>query len=432
MKHILAKAALLPEGWREDVLISVNEQGMIAEVQEDAADKARDNFTAADILIPAMPNLHSHAFQYEMAGLAEYRSGAHDSFWTWRNVMYDFLKTLSPEQLYKTAYDLYCEMLRTGYSWVGEFHYIHNDPEGQAYEDPAHLSHQVIKAAKDAGIGITHMPVLYGCSGFGGKLAEEGQRRFIKTVEEYLALLGQLCEVYKDDGDVRIGCAFHSLRAVTPEMMKDVLAALQKIDPAMPVHIHIAEQVKEVDDCVAWSGQRPVAWLLENFDVNERWCLVHATHMTEEETKALAQSGAVAGVCPVTEANLGDGLFNLESYMAAGGAWGIGSDSHISVDMIEELRWFEYGQRLVHKKRAVATTDACLHNGRYLYEQSLKGGAQAMGGAMGAVKDGYKADFIELSAAGQGQSSYDILLDKFIFTRKVPIKNMIRNGKTLL
>lgn len=432
MKHILAKTALLPDGWASDVLLLVDDQGVICDVSAGQPTFDKERALILDgVTIPAMPNLHSHAFQYSMAGLAEYKSGAHDSFWTWRKVMYEFLENLTPESLHEIAYDLCTEMLRAGYGWVGEFHYIHHDEKGQPYDDPARLSHEVIAAAKRANIGITHLPVLYACSGFGGMPPEEGQKRFIHEPQDYLDLLRTLRSDYQDDYDVRIGCAFHSLRAVTPEMMKEVLSEIQSIDDKMPIHIHISEQMKEVNDCLEWSGKRPIEWLVENFDVNERWCLVHATHMTEDETNALAKSGAVAGLCPVTEANLGDGLFPLGDFMKAGGSWGIGSDSHISVDMVEELRWLEYGQRLFHQSRTIATTDAQPHNGRYLYEQSLHGGSLAMGGMLGRIEKGYKADLISLNGDEASIDNPDILLDQFVFTRKIKIGQVIRNGALL-
>ncbi|MED5423345.1 MAG: formimidoylglutamate deiminase, partial [Pseudomonadota bacterium] len=308
MQKFFAKAAFLPDGWADDVVISVDDHGFISAVEKNA--KANDAQLLDGAVIPAMPNLHSHAFQRAFAGRSEFATATQDSFWTWRKLMYKFLTDLDADKLESIATELYTEMRQAGFSQVGEFHYIHHCPDGTPYEEPAELSHAMIRAAKTAGIGITLLPVLYAYSGFGAQPPEDGQKRFLHDAQSYLALIRQLHGQYKDTPMVKIGAAFHSLRAVSPEIMRDTLTGLNDIDPAMPIHIHIAEQVKEVEDCINWCGKRPVAWLLENAPVNQNWCLVHATHMDADETKALAQSGAVAGLCPITEATLGDGLFN--------------------------------------------------------------------------------------------------------------------------
>mgnify|MGYP002004736342 CR=1 FL=1 len=425
MQKFFAKAAFLPDGWADDVVISVDDHGFISAVEKNA--KANDAQLLDGAVIPAMPNLHSHAFQRAFAGRSEFATATQDSFWTWRKLMYEFLTDLDADKLESIATELYTEMRQAGFSQVGEFHYIHHRPDGTPYEDPAELSHAMIRAAKTAGIGITLLPVLYAYSGFGAQPPEDGQKRFLHDAQSYLALIRQLHAQYKDTPLVKIGAAFHSLRAVSPEMMLDTLTGLNDIDPAMPIHIHIAEQMKEVEDCINWSGKRPVAWLLGNAPVNQNWCLVHATHMDADETKALAQSGAVAGLCPITEANLGDGLFNLEDYIKAGGTWGIGSDSHIMINMPEELRLLEYGQRLTHRRRAIARTDDQPHVGNYLYTAALNGGAQALGVKTGRLETGYRADFLTLDITDAAAQDY--ILDQLIFVGNIAIKACYIGGK---
>jgi formimidoylglutamate deiminase len=426
MPIFLAKTALLPKGWSSDVLITVDNAGWITDVKEgQSADIQRDEYLDGAV-IPGMPNLHSHAFQRHIAGKTEYATAEHDSFWTWRKLMYGALETLEAEELEEIAFNLYKEMLAAGYTHVGEFHYVHHRPDGTPYDDRNHLSHCMIRAAKSAGIGVTILPVLYVYSGFGDKAAEEGQRRFINTPDQYIDMVSRLYADYKADPAVRVGAAFHSLRAVNPDMINHVTAALQKIDVDMPFHIHIAEQEKEIEDCLNHNGKRPVEFLFEHVDVDQNWCLVHATHMTEDETQSVASSGAVAGVCPVTEASLGDGLFNLPPYIKAGGVWGIGSDSHISVDVVEELRWFEYGQRLLRKQRAIARTEKQPHVGDFLYIEALRGGAQALGGKLGAIDVGNRADFIVLP--DQQDVGQNIRLDTAIFTDRLPIQSVYTGG----
>ncbi|WP_242108464.1 formimidoylglutamate deiminase [Luteimonas aquatica] len=302
--------------------------------------------------LPGIANLHSHAFQRAMAGLAERQTNPSDSFWTWRETMYRFAARFDPDTLYAVASQLYVEMLEAGYTTVCEFHYLHHAPDGRAYDDPAAMSRALIRAARDTGIRLTLLPVLYMCGGFDGRPLGERQRRFGHDVDAYLRLL----ETLRIEGDatLRIGCALHSLRAVPADAMRDVLAALPR---QSRVHIHIAEQIGEVQDCLAVRDARPVEWLLDNAEVDARWTLVHATHLTPGEVQGIARSGATVALCPTTEANLGDGLFPLRDYLDAGGAWGIGSDSHISVSPVEELRWLEYGQRLVTRHRNIAVRE---------------------------------------------------------------------------
>ncbi|HZV38942.1 MAG TPA: formimidoylglutamate deiminase, partial [Pseudoxanthomonas sp.] len=299
--------------------------------------------------LPGVANLHSHAFQRAMAGLAERQTNPEDSFWTWRETMYRFAARMTPESNYAVARQLYAEMLEAGYTTVCEFHYVHHRPDGAPYADPAAMSLALAAAARDTGIRLTLLPVLYMAGGFDGRALGERQRRFGHDVANYLRLFESLHA--RQDGLLRVGCALHSLRAVPGTAMREVLAAL----PAdAPVHIHIAEQIGEVQDCLAIRGARPVEWLLANAQVGPRWTLVHATHLTDAEVAGIAGSGATVAICPTTEANLGDGLFPLRDYLDAGGRWGIGSDSHVSVSPVEELRWLEYGQRLATRHRNIA------------------------------------------------------------------------------
>ncbi len=336
---------------------------------------------AAGPVLPGMPNLHSHAFQRGFAGLTEYRSIAADedpaggdSFWSWRALMYRFALRLSPDALEAIATQLYIEMLRAGYTSVCEFHYVHHDPAGQPYATPAEMSLRLLRAARRAGIGMTLLPVLYQTAGFGGKPAQADQRRFLHGTDAMLALLGDLAPACAEHG-ARLGLAPNSLRAVPPESLARAVAGLHAMDATAPVHIHIAEQQKEVDDCLAWCGVRPVEWLLDHAPVDARWCLIHATHMDWDERRRLAHSGAVAGICPTTEANLGDGVFDAAPYLAQQGAWGIGSDSHASVSVAEELRTFEYGQRLGLQRRNVLASAQHAQVADRLWLEAVAGGA---------------------------------------------------------
>ena len=433
MPDFLAKTALLPQGWADNVLIGVDEAGRIGSVRAlgNAAPPPQAQILDGPV-IPGMPNLHSHAFQYAMAGLAEHSDHPTNSFWTWRKVMYDFLDRLDAPELEQIATDLYCSMLKAGYTQVAEFHYVHHRPDGTPYEDRAHLAHCMIRAAKKAGIAITMIPVLYAYSGFNNQPPEHGQRRFINTQKDLLDMVSALHRDYAGDDDVKIGVSLHSLRAVSPEMVSETVAEARRIDPQIPIHIHAAEQEKEVEDCKAWSGKRPVEWLLDNHDVDSHWCLIHATHMTEEETRDLARSGAVAGLCPTTEGNLGDGVFNLKPYLDHGGRFGIGTDSHISINMIEELRFLEYSQRLARRQRLIARSAADPHVGAFLYKAALAGGAQALGTKSGKIESGCRADFIVLDD-GQGRFKDrrgNMILDAAIFaSNSTPVRDVFVGGR---
>lgn len=418
MRRFLLRQALLPDGWHDNVLVSVDAAGLIARATAQGSDAAATLLDGP--VLPGMPNLHSHAFQRAMAGLAERSGPGQDSFWTWRETMYRFAARLTPEDVEAIAGQLYAEMLEAGYTAVAEFHYLHHQPGGTPYADPAELSRRILSAADTAGIGLTHLPVLYRYGGFGGKEPQERQRRFLHDADAYAHLLQALAPQLQNRSDRRLGIAPHSLRAVTPDLLRDGIAALDGIDDAAPIHIHIAEQTAEVDDCLAWSGKRPVQWLLDQGIVNKRWCLVHATHLDAEETRRLSASQAVAGLCPTTEANLGDGIFPAIDYMAASGRIGIGSDSHISVSVAEDLRLLEYGQRLMHRSRTLLAGGTDRSTGRRLYEAALKGGAQALGQPMGAIVPGHRADFVLLDSEAPclaGRSG-DMALDAWIFSNQ--------------
>ena len=380
-------------------------------------------------VLPGMTNLHSHAFQRAMAGLAERRGTSDDSFWSWREVMYAFAERIQPDDLRDIAAQLYVEMLKAGYTRVCEFHYLHRQPDGTPYADPAAMSLALIEAAREAGIGLTLLPVLYMTGGFDGRVLAPRQRRFGMDVDDYLTLLERLHGLR--DAQIDVGIALHSLRAVPPDAMRAVLSSA--LAGACPIHIHIAEQIGEVQDCLAVRNARPVEWLLDHADVDARWCLVHATHLSADECRRAATSGAVAGLCPTTEGNLGDGLFPLRAWLDADGALGIGSDSHISVSPVEELRWLEYGQRLVGGKRNVAAAPGA-SVGETLWQAALEGGARAAGQGM-PLDIGTAADLIVLDEESPLLAARDetSMLDSLIFAGNTPlIRDVIVRGKPLV
>jgi formimidoylglutamate deiminase len=404
--------ALLPDGWASQVRLEVDAAGVISSVQAGACAEGAQSLAGA--LLPGMPNLHSHAFQRAMAGLAEVAGNPNDSFWTWRELMYRLVGKISPDDLETIARQLYIEMLKAGYTSVAEFHYLHHNADGTPYADPAELALRISRAAASAGIGLTLLPVLYSHGGFGGQAPAQGQRRFIHSTDSYLQLQQTLAPALARQPAQQLGLCFHSLRAVIPEQISQVLAASPSEGP---VHIHIAEQQKEVDDCLAWSGSRPLQWLFDHAPVNERWCLVHATHADPDEVSRMANSGAVAGLCLTTEANLGDGLFPAVNYFAAGGRWGIGSDSHVSLSVVEELRWLEYGQRLRDQRRNRLHGPRSPQVGQTLYQGALAGGAQALGQPIGQLQAGARADWLLLDANDPylATASNEAVLGRWLF-----------------
>ena len=459
MPAYFADHAWLPHGWGEKVRINVD-SGALRDVAEECVRGGAEYL--GRYILPGMPNLHSHAFQRAMAGLAERRGNPEDSFWTWRETMYAFAGRIGPDDLRAIATQLYVEMLKAGYTQVCEFHYLHHQPDGKPYADPATMSLALIEAARDAGIGLTLLPTLYMTGGFDGRPLSERQRRFGFDIEGYLRLLEQLRKM--EDSTLRVGVALHSLRAVPEEAMRavvdwidhepagssihgasssrhpvsssaaarDAIQGIAKAQQPRPIHIHIAEQIGEVQDCLALRNARPVKWLLDHASVDARWCLVHATHMTSEETRQLAETGAVAGLCPTTEANLGDGLFPLRAYLDAGGVIGIGSDSQISVSPVEELRWLEYGQRLATRHRNIAVSESSNSVGETLWGDALYGGAQAAGVDIGTIESGAaRADLIVLDHDAPLLAARDVenVLDTFLFAGNANlVRHVMVNG----
>ena len=412
MPAYFATRALLSQGWASQVRLTVDDQGVLSSVEVNAQPEGAYRLNGP--IVPGMPNLHSHAFQRVMAGLAEVAGNPQDSFWTWRDLMYRLVGRLTPTQIGVIARQLYIEMLKGGYTQVAEFHYLHNDISGQPYSDVGEMTAQLSDAAEQAGIGMTLLPVLYSFSGFGAQPAQAGQKRFIQDAEGYLHQQQVIASQLQDKPLQNQGLCFHSLRAVSREQMQQVLAASSQ---HLPVHIHIAEQQKEVNDCLAWSGQRPISWLFDNIDVDQRWCLIHATHPDRFELASIAGSGAVVGLCPTTEANLGDGIFPGVDYLAQKGRWGIGSDSHVSLNVVEELRWLEYAQRLRDLRRNRLTSSDQASVGDLLYTQALQGGAQACGVAIGQLAVGYRADWLVLDGEDPylAAAAESELLNRWIF-----------------
>ncbi len=419
---VFAETAWLPSGWAKNVAISVDVAGAITRLETDTAFVPEYMTRLPGPLLPGMPNLHSHAHQRAMAGMSEFRAsgaGAHDSFWTWREVMHRFAELVTPELLETVAAQLYVEMVRAGYTAVCEFHYMHHGPGGTPYADPAEMSMALVRAAGRAGIGITLLPVLYVNGGYGGAAPNAGQARFISTPDQLLTIINAVEAVHNGDPQTRVGVAPHSPRHVDAATLRDVL---QGIGADAPMHIHVAEQTRDVEESVNHTGLRPVDWLFEHADVGPRWCLVHATHLTDVERVRLAASGAVAGLCPTTEANLGDGLFPLIPYLEDNGVFGIGSDSHISVNMIEELRLLEYGQRLTQHHRNLAAGKPGASTGVRLYQGALKGGSLATGRPVGSIAVGKRADFVVLDPghpALVGKAG-DRLIDSLVFAAGTP------------
>ncbi|MFM0688752.1 formimidoylglutamate deiminase [Paraburkholderia strydomiana] len=432
-QSLFAEHAYLPGGWRRDVLLEWDVGGNLTTVEPDTRDVPASVARAAGPVMPGMPNLHSHAFQRAMAGLTEYRAssatGATDNFWSWRDLMYRFAARISPEGLASVAQWLYIEMLKAGYTSVCEFHYVHHTPDGGRYGNPAELAQRVVDAASASGIGMTMLPVLYQYSGFGARAPRDDQRRFINTPASLLELLGALRAARPENAALRYGVAPHSLRAVSEQSLRELLGGL---DGSAPVHIHIAEQTAEVDACVETEGARPVQWLLDRFDVDSRWCLVHATHVDANETLALARSGAVAGLCLTTEANLGDGLFPAQEYLDAKGRIGVGSDSHIGVDWRAELRLLEYGQRLTRRQRNVLASAQTPYVADRLFDAALEGGAQATGRATGALQVGHRADWLVLDPnhASVAEHAPSAWLSGVVFCEhgETPIRDVYAGG----
>ncbi len=391
MPSCFAPLALLPDGWAHNVLLTFDDAGLLVAVEPNAT--VADAPRTAGPVVPGMPNLHCHAFQRAMVGLTGAFSIGGDSFWTWRKAMYHFAEALTPDDLEAITAGLYLDLLRHGYTSVGEFHYLHHASDGSPYADRAELAHRIVQAATATQIRLTLLPVLYTYSDFGGEAPLPEQRRFINTVDQLFTIILSLRRAYPN---LRLGLAPHSLRAVVPGQLEEAATLLRLIDDTAPMHMHVAEQEREVEGCLAWSGQRPVEWLLDHAPVSSRWCLIHATHLTPKERSRLTETKAVVGLCPSTEADLGDGLFALPDFVAEGGRFGIGSDSNVRVSPADELRLAEYGQRLHHRRRNVVRRDRSHTIGYGLYTMALQGGAQALGQPLGQLAPGHTADFVVL------------------------------------
>lgn len=432
MTKLYAENILIGSEWQSDKTIKLDSNGLITDIC-DGKEPGSELLNGS--VIPGMVNCHSHAFQRAFAGFSEYRANKQDSFWSWRDIMYRFVARMTPEDAAIVAEYAYIEMLKSGFTSVAEFHYLHHQPNGCHYDDMAEMSHQVVNAALNCGIGITHLPVLYSYAGFGHQAPSQAQGRFINTTESYVELWEALQSHYADSSEVKLGIAPHSLRAVSEQQLAQIIPWIRQHNSKSPIHIHIAEQKQEVADCLAFYGKRPVEWLLENFSVDQHWCLVHATHLTEKEVTQLANSGAVAGICPITEANLGDGIFPTSEYLEKDGRLAIGSDSHILINVAEELRLLEYGQRLTKCQRAVLANDTCSSVGQFVYLKSAKDGALATNQNAGVIEIGKRADFVVLNdkASSMLAKQNHQRLDAAIFaSAEMPINKVIVAGKVVV
>jgi len=432
MSKLYAENILIGSQWQTDKTLSIDSEGLIVSIEPGKDPQAS---LLDGSVIPGMVNCHSHAFQKAFAGYSEYRGKTQDSFWSWRDIMYRFVAKMTPEDAHSVASFVYTEMLKAGYTSVAEFHYLHHQAGGAHYDDPAEMSHQIINAASTIGIALTHLPVLYSYAGFGEIPPSEAQARFIHSTDDYLNLIDQLNQKYNNHYNFQLGIAPHSLRAVGESQLEEIVPHIRAINNNAPIHIHISEQMQEVADCLKHYGQRPVEWLLNNYSMDENWCLIHATHLTDSETKRLAKSGAVVGICPLTEGNLGDGIFPAAEYLGFGGKFAIGSDSHIGINVAEELRLLEYGQRLSRNQRAVLVDDNCSSVGQYLYANTARDGANAINQNVGEIAIGKRADLLVLNnehpSMFSKQDSY--ILDAAIFAcSELPVKDVYVAGKKVI
>ena len=413
-KQFRIKSALIGTEWIDDCLLSV-EDGLIVSVQP-FADSNADNFDSIDgAVIPGVANVHSHAFQRGFAGLSEFRTSDHDSFWSWRTLMYEFVWKLTPEHAYVIAKQVYLEMLAAGYTWVGEFHYLHNDMNGERYSNAGEMSDVLMNAAMDAGIGIRLLPTLYQLGGFGREI-EDKQKRFRLDEEQFIQLVSDIEQKWKTESLCQVGIALHSLRAVDVCAGQRVVDAIRPTSPRCPIHIHVSEQKAELEECKTATGKTPIELLYDSFDVDDCWCLIHSTHASPPELSLIAQSKAIVGLCPTTEANLGDGIFPSEEFLAMDGRFAIGSDSHVSINLASELRTIEYGQRLSKNRRAVLGTENESVGAR-LFRSAAVGGGKAIGVNTGSLAVGSRADFIVVDSehAAIGGVTSDLLLDRLVF-----------------
>jgi formiminoglutamate deiminase len=408
------ESALLPGGWARRVRVTALD-GVISAIEVDVDPEDEDERHAVGV--PGLPNLHSHAFQRAIAGLTERRGPTEDSFWTWRELMYRFVERMDPDHLEAITALAFAEMLEAGFTRVGEFHYLHQDKSGVPFADPGELAGRVAAAAAGTGIALTLLPTFYAHGGFGGSEPSARQLRFVTDLERFARIVESSRKAVRLLAGANVGVAPHSLRAVTSEELPSVVA----LASGGPVHIHVAEQVREVDDCVAWCGRRPIEQLFETTTVDDNWCLVHATHATSWELERIAAEGAVVGLCPITEASLGDGVFPALEFQAFGGRVGIGTDSNILLDAGAELRALEYSQRLSRRARNVLAGDSGHSTGRSLFDAVLAGGTQALCGASARDRLGLVAaaplDMVSLDANHPAliERREDEILDSWIF-----------------
>ena len=433
---LYAENILLNDGWASKQTITI-EQGLITAIETGMIEGAE---IANGAVIPGMINCHSHAFQRAFAGFSEQGSEGQDSFWTWRKIMYQFLAQLTDVDAKNIAKQLYIEMLKMGYTRVAEFHYLHHDLDGNTYESSAKteksaslatMAQAIFEAAQESGIGLTLLPVLYQHSGFGEKLPSEGQKRFINSTEQFNQLVSDCFTLSEQYTNTNVGIAPHSLRAVDKTSLLSAVEHVRRLDKQAPVHIHISEQQKEVDDCLTHFGKRPVQWLLDNVELDKYWCLIHATHIDDAERKGIIAKEAIAGICPTTEANLGDGIFPTTEFLAEKGTIAIGSDSHISVNPIEELRWLEYAQRLIKQQRAILASDEEASVGQNLWQQAAVGGAQSTNSNTGCLAIGKQADLLVLDKDKTKlfANANQHILDSMIFaSQQNPVSDVMVNG----
>ncbi len=429
-KEIQVASALVGHGWVDGAAISVDAGGVIKSIDETQSTTGPFEDLAA---LPGMLNVHSHAFQRGFAGLSEFRTSQRDSFWTWRKLMYDFVGRLSPDDVFVIARQLYYEMLEAGYTSVGEFHYLHNAPDGTPYSDLSEMSQAILRAADETGIRMCLLPVLYQRSGFDSDQPSDGQKRFVLSDNQFIQLLESISQLTAQNPKHTFGMAIHSLRAVDPLAGNGVIAEFKKRFGPRPIHIHVAEQLQEVEDCLNVNQRRPVEHLFDHYDVDENWCLIHATHLNAIEVEAISQSGAVVGLCPTTEANLGDGIFPAPEYLAFDGKIAIGSDSHCSIDFREELRILEYGQRLRRNQRAILGNEL-FSVGTRLFCESIRGGNQSLRIKSGIALHGSYADIILIdrqhpTIAG---AQHQRLVDRLVFCNHGnPIHEVIIGGQAI-
>ena len=427
---LFAERILLSSGWQKQQTLTV-ENGVITAIDAGYVDGAEK----VGVVIPGMVNCHSHAFQRAFAGFSEQGSEGQDSFWTWRSIMYKFIDQLTSENAKTIATQLYIEMLKMGYTRVAEFHYLHHEINGDNHTELAEMAKAIFNASQQSGIGLTLLPVLYRFSGFGPLAANDGQKRFTNSVEQFNQLVSDCFALSAGYKNTNVGIAPHSLRAVDKTSLEQAVKHVRNLDNKAPIHIHIAEQQKEVDDCIAHYGQRPVEWLLNNVELDEQWCLIHATHINEQERKGIVASKAIAGICPTTEANLGDGIFPTTEFLAEKGTLAIGSDSHISVNPVEELRWLEYAQRLIKQQRAILATENEASVGRNLWQQAALGGAQSTNSNTGELAIGKQADLLVLNSAKVALFAHsdEHLLDSLIFaSQQNMVNDVMVNGQWVI